>query len=130
MARYVFRGGCVGCQSQEIYGEGRCAGCQCLEADWRLPDLRVSEYEAREIETERARRRIKGLSFDAAEVEAYLQKLKERNGKIHERRMRALESLARRESNNSIEDNSSIMDRVLKFFYDLVSGSGRWSSWL
>jgi cytidylate kinase len=84
--------------------------------------LSVSEYEAQAIETERARRRIKDQSFNMEEVEIYLQKLKERSRKIHEHQMRALESLARRESNNSIEDNSSIIDRVFKFFYDLVSG--------
>lgn len=122
MAKYIFHGGCVNCQSQEIYGEERCAGCQYLDANWELPDLSISKYEAQEIETEGARRRINGLSFNMEEVEIYLQKLKERSRKIHERQMRALESLARRESNNSIEDNSSIIDRVFKFFYDLVSG--------
>jgi len=116
MAKYTFHSGCVGCQSQEIYGEERCAGCQYLDWNQQLPDLSVSECEAQAIRTERARRRIKGLSFNMEEAEAYLQKLKEISRKIYEDQMRALESLARLESNNSI------IDRVLKFFDDLVSG--------
>jgi hypothetical protein len=116
MTRYVFHGGCVGCQSQEIYGEGRCAGCQYLEGNRQLPDLSVSEYEAREIETERARRRIKGLSFDTEEMEVYLQEVKEEIGKVLRNQMRALE-LSRKH-----EDNNSIVDKVFKFFYDLLSG--------
>jgi|688.fasta_scaffold10227_6 hypothetical protein len=116
MTKYIFHGGCVSCQSQEIYGEERCAGCQCLEANWQLPDLRISEYEAREIETERVRRRIKGLSFDTKEMEVYLQEVKEKTGEMRRHQMRAM-VLSRQH-----EDNSSIVDKVFKFFYDLLSG--------
>jgi hypothetical protein len=115
MARYVFHGGCVGCQSQEIYGEGRCAGCQCLEADWRLPDLSVSEYEAREIETERARRRIKGQSFNTGEAEIYLQEIK----KTNEERRHQVEALKFYQQQ---KNNSSITDKAFRLFYRFVSG--------
>jgi hypothetical protein len=35
----IFHGGCVTCESQEIYGKSRCSGCQYFESNWSLPDL-------------------------------------------------------------------------------------------
>jgi hypothetical protein len=35
----IFHGGCVTCESQIIYGQSRCNGCQYFGANWDLPDL-------------------------------------------------------------------------------------------
>lgn len=43
IGKIIFHGGCVTCQSQEIFGKARCVGCQYFEADWRLPNLNTQD---------------------------------------------------------------------------------------
>lgn len=35
----IFHGGCLGCDSQHLYGKKRCVGCQYFECNWDLPNL-------------------------------------------------------------------------------------------
>lgn len=35
----IFHKGCIGCNSQEKYGIGRCLGCQHFDNNNNLPDL-------------------------------------------------------------------------------------------
>ncbi len=108
---------------------GRCAGCQYLERNRQLPDLRVSEYEAREIETERARRRIKGLEFSDRDREEFLQEVKQqirdREIESHMEEMESLNSM-RRYSNELTRTTleSFHRKRRLGFFRNLAIVAG------
>jgi hypothetical protein len=68
MSKVTFHGGCVPCESQNIYGLGRCARCCYMEANWRLPDLSMSpQLEKERKERAEARAKAKSLKskFDA-----------------------------------------------------------------
>jgi ferric-dicitrate binding protein FerR (iron transport regulator) len=129
MAKYIFHSGCVGCQSQEIYGEERCADCQYLDWNRRLPDLSVSECEAQAMEKERARRRIKGLEFSDRDREEFLQKVKQqirdREIESHMEEMESLNSM-RRYSNELVRTTleSFHRKRRLGFFRNLAIVAG------
>lgn len=43
--KVIFHGGCLDCNSQEIYGKHRCTGCQYFEANWQLPNLSTGHAE-------------------------------------------------------------------------------------
>jgi hypothetical protein len=45
----TFHGGCLRCNSQELFGVSRCKGCQFFKADWKLPDLSIIEKIEREL---------------------------------------------------------------------------------
>lgn len=41
--RVIYHGGCVTCDSQEIFGKRRCVGCQYHKANWALPNLSTDQ---------------------------------------------------------------------------------------
>lgn len=41
--KVIFHGGCVNCNSQEMYGKKRCVGCKYFECNWDLPNLSTFE---------------------------------------------------------------------------------------
>ena len=47
----LFHGGCHGCNVQKIFGIEYCVGCQCFEANWKLPDLN-DEHLSNKLERE------------------------------------------------------------------------------
>ncbi len=143
MAKYVFHYCCRTCFSQEVFDKYRCAKCRYFDSDRQLQSLHLSEKEMELMETESARREIKGFSFDKEEREAYLWLIKkETMQKIRNNRIEreALEKQARELATEDIRWRKSVIgvekgriveysrqdgpsrDNIFKHLFRLIAG--------
>jgi len=129
MAQFNFHFTCFDCLGQQIYGKERCTGCAWFERDTSLPSLRVSKEEFDSIQTEEARRSLKGLEFSDRDREEFLQEVKEqirdREIESHMKEMESLNSM-RRYSNELVEKTLEALHRKrrLDFFRNLAIVAG------
>lgn len=129
MAQFNFHFTCFDCLSQQLYGKERCTGCRWFERDTSLPSLHVSKEELDSIQTEEARRSLKGLEFSDSDREEFLQEVKKliRDREV-ESEMKEIESLnsMRRHSNELVEKTLEALHRKrrLDFFRNLAIAAG------